>query len=357
MKNILLLASMMLMGGYCLAQNDYYQDSLQIEIGNRARIIFQAREKVDFELIKRYDLNKLFEELLLRAAAGDTATTDMLSLLESKKFANAQAFNATAKKVKEIFLRFNYGAYAGFAPGQNIQLPLTTHSYTIDELQGRILLEHRGTLQLAPALLTLGLSVDGGILLKNRPRMSTEFKLSLGYERTDFQKSFSRSVQYAFEGTRELNELETKALGLYYDKIAGGSNIGNSNNYQQFSQFYLQFMPQIELQNEQNKATWRFGLGIRGIANLRGQGRSFQWLSILDHPTRPQAITAPATLNSSPYLWGAVGRLSYKSIGIFVNYTPRALSITNSTSLEGVYRSNSTQYFNSWVFGLRWGIF
>jgi hypothetical protein len=30
---------------------------------------------------------------------------------------------------------------------------------------------------------------------------------------------------------REINELETKTLGLYYDKIAGGSNIGNSNNY------------------------------------------------------------------------------------------------------------------------------
>ena len=354
---VVIMAFTMLLGTYCLAQNDYYRDSLQIEIGSKARILFQAKEKADFELIKRYDLNKLFEELLLRAATGDTAATDMISLMESKKFANTQAFSAPAKNVKEIFLRFNYGIYAGFALGQNIQLPLTTHSYTIDELQGRILLEHRGTLQLAPALLTLGLSVDGGILLKSRPRLITEFKLSLGYERTDFQKSFSRSVQYAFEGTRELNELETKVLGLYYDKIAGGSKIGNSNNYQQFSQFHLQFMPQIELQNEQNKPTWRLGLGIRGIANIQGLGRSLQWLSILDHPTRPQVITIPATLISNPYLWGAVGRLSYKAIGISIHYTPRALSIFNSDSTEGVARSASTQYFNSWVFGLRWGIF
>lgn len=355
---VVIMAFTMLLGTYCLAQNDYYRDSLQIEIGSKARILFQAKEKADFELIKRYDLNKLFEELLLRAATGDTAATDMISLLESKKFANTQAFSAPAKNVKEIFLRFNYGIYAGFALGQNIQLPLTTHSYTIDELQGRILLEHRGTLQLTPALLTLGLSVDGGILLKSRPRLITEFKLSLGYERTDFQKSFSRSVQYAFEGTRELNEAESKTLGLYFDKIAGGSSIGNSNNYQQFSQFYLQLMPQIELLNKRGQSTWRLGLGARGIASLhQGEASNFQWLSIFDHPTRPQVITAPTTLYTNPYLWSAVGRLSYKSISIFVNYTPKALSITNSTSLEGVYRSTSTQYFNSWVFGLRWGIF
>lgn len=355
---VVIMAFTMLLGTYCLAQNDYYRDSLQIEIGSKARILFQAKEKADFELIKRYDLNKLFEELLLRAEQNDSAATDIISLLESKKFANAQQFNVAARKVKEIFLRFNYGVYAGFAPGQNIQLPLTTHTYTIDELQGRILLEHRGVLKLTPALMTLGISMDGGILLKNRTRMSTELKLSLGYERTDFQKSFSRSVQYAFEGTRDLNELETQTLGLYYDKIAGGSRIGNANNYQQFSQFYLQLMPQIELLNKRGQSTWRLGLGARGIASLhQGEASNFQWLSIFDHPTRPQVITAPTTLYTNPYLWSAVGRLSYKSIGIFVNYTPKALSITNSTSLEGAYRSNSKQDFNSWVFGLRWGIF
>lgn len=354
---VVIMAFTMLLGSYCLAQSDYYQDSLQIEIGSKARILFQAKEKADFELIKRYDLNKLFEELLLRAEQNDSAATDIISLLESKKFANAQQFNVAARKVKEIFLRFNYGVYAGFAPGQNIQLPLTTHTYTIDDLQGRILLEHRGILKLTPALMTLGLSIDGGILLKNRPRMSTELKLSLGYERTDFQKSFSRSVQYAFEGTRELNELETKTLGLYYDKIAGGSNIGNSNNYQQFSQFYLQFMPQIELQNKQSQSTWRLGLGVRGITNLQGRGGNFQWLSILDHPTRSLTIAVPATLNSSPYLWSAIGRLSYKHFGLFTHYTPRALSISNSDSTEGATRQVPTQHFHSWVFGLRWGIY
>ena len=81
---VVIMAFTMLLGTYCLAQNDYYRDSLQIEIGSKARILFQAKEKADFELIKRYDLNKLFEELLLRAEQNDSAVVEILSLLDSK---------------------------------------------------------------------------------------------------------------------------------------------------------------------------------------------------------------------------------------------------------------------------------
>lgn len=363
---VVIMAFTMLLGPYCLAQNDYYRDSLQIEIGSKARILFQAKEKVDFELIKRYDLNKLFEELLLRAEQNDSAATDIISLLESKKFVQKNPFRILGDKTKEIFLRFNFGFYTGITVGDYFVFPITTHKYIIPELGGNINVKHSGAVNVIPDFLSAGFFINSGLLLHNAPRLGTEIKLSFGYERSDFNLKINRSLDYTFEGSRPLNEVENEQLNSYYKIISSYSKVGLSNSFNvKYSQFYVQLMPQIELKNLQGKATWRAGLGARGMANLNlKRAGTTEGLSRLSHPLSNYSSSIPTRYNRSIYQWGMIGKLGYKRWGLFVQCAPKALVFQHYNWINTEYqngfplgysnRVNST-HFNAWMFGVTIG--
>lgn len=362
----LMMAFTMLLGTYCLAQNDYYQDSLQIEIGSKARILFQAKEKADFELIKRYDLNKLFEELLLRAEGKDSTALGSVSLLESKKFTHKNPLNAISKKTKEIFLRFNFGLYTGITVGNYFVFPITTQNYMIPELDGNINVQHRGGVNVIPDFLSAGFFINSGLLLHNAPRLGTEIKLAFGYERSDFSLKINRSLDFAFEGSRPLTEAENEKLNSYYKIIGNSSKVGSSNSFNvKYSQFYVQLMPQIELKNLQGKGTWRVGLGARGMANLNlKRTGTTEGLSRLSHPLNDFPSSIPTRYNRSIYQWGVIGKIGYKRWGLFAQCAPKALVFQHYNWMNTGYqngfplghsnRVNSTR-FNAWMFGVTIG--
>ena len=363
---VVILAFTMLLGTYCLAQNDYYRDSLQIEIGSKARILFQAKEKADFELIKRYDLNKLFEELLLRAEGKDSAAIGSIWLVESKKFVKQNPLNAISEKTKEIFLRFNFGLYTGITVGNYFIFPITTHKYIIPELDGNINVQQSGAVNVIPDFLSAGFFINSGLLLHNAPRLGTEIKLSFGYERSDFSLKINRFLDYTFEGSRTLNEAENEQLNSYYKIIGNTSRIGLPNSFNvKYSQFYVQLMPQIELKNAQGKGTWRAGLGARGIANLNlKRAGTTEGLSRLSHPLNSYSSSIPTRYSRSIYQWAVIGKLGYKRWGLFAQCAPRALVFQHYNWINTGYqngfplghsnRVNST-HFNAWMFGVTIG--
>jgi hypothetical protein len=363
---VVIMAFTMLLGTYCLAQNDYYRDSLQIEIGSKARILFQAKEKADFELIKRYDLNKLFEELLLRAEQNDSAVVEILSLLDSKKFAQQNPFKVISKKTKEIFLRFNFGLYTGITVGNYFVFPITTNNYIIPELGGNINVQHSGTVNVIPDFLSAGFFVNSGLLLHNAPRLGTEIKLSFGYERSDFNLQVYRSLDFAFEGSRPLSKAENEQLNGYYKTMRNSHESNQTKSFNvKYSQFYIQLMPQIELKNVQGEGTWRAGLGARGMANLNlRRAGTTEALTIISHPLTSYNLSIPTRYSRSVYQWAVIGKIGYKRWGLFAQCAPKALvfqhynwintGYQNGFALGHSNRVNSTR-FNAWMFGVTIG--
>lgn len=362
----LMMAFTMLLGTYCLAQNDYYQDSLQIEIGSKARILFQAKEKADFELIKRYDLNKLFEELLLRTEQNDSAATDIISLQESKKFIQKNPFRIIGDKTKEIFLRFNFGFYTGITVGNYFVFPITSHKYIIPELGGNINVQHSGAVNVIPDFLSAGFFINSGLLLHNAPRLGTEIKLSFGYERSDFNLQVYRFLDFAFEGSRPLSEAENEQLNGYYKTMRNSYESNQTKSFNvKYSQFYIQLMPQIELKNVQGEGTWRAGLGARGMANLNlRRAGTTEALTRISHPLASYGLSIPTRYSRSVYQWAVIGKIGYKRWGLFAQCAPKALvfqhynwintGYQNGFPLGNGTRVNSTR-FNAWMLGITIG--
>jgi hypothetical protein len=60
------------LAGTLLAQSTNYRDTLEVEIGDGAKVLFLAQDAEDFEAIDRYDLNFIFDELWRRRQTGET---------------------------------------------------------------------------------------------------------------------------------------------------------------------------------------------------------------------------------------------------------------------------------------------
>ena len=84
------------------AQTPDYLDTLEVEIGDNAKVIFLAKDATGFEAIDRYDLNFVFAELWRRRQAGalgevDLSKSEILDLQAGEKLVIALQ-NSEVKK-------------------------------------------------------------------------------------------------------------------------------------------------------------------------------------------------------------------------------------------------------------------
>jgi hypothetical protein len=73
MKKVFLVIAMVIMTMTIQAQDK--QDTVVIELAKTSRVIFTMRDKKDLEILKHYDFNQLFNDILKKLEARDTAAT------------------------------------------------------------------------------------------------------------------------------------------------------------------------------------------------------------------------------------------------------------------------------------------
>ncbi len=93
-----------------------YLDTMEVAIGEQAKLIFLAKEAKDFQHIDRYDLNYLFDELWEQRQSGDLATRE-LSRPEAELFREGRPQPSTmvVQSKQSYFINFFLGWSHGFS--------------------------------------------------------------------------------------------------------------------------------------------------------------------------------------------------------------------------------------------------
>ena len=328
------------------ATENIVEDSLIANIGKKAKVIFYAENKADFNEIAKYDLNKLFAEVRKRSEKNFT-NNEEVTLREVDENLKNREVNTTVSPKKwfknmnlNLFLGGTYADGSGSFAGETVEYNNKLVHQTYYSLSSK-----------TSAMIGIGLFLDKKLNKGNKVDVS--FRYGLGFDIINSKINVSLSGVYIYHnvsndaGIKFIDSLRRNA-----DKSGQYRNILSTN-------FFTQLMPTISLLNKKGQKTFSFGLGLKSalsLNNLRrlgGKNNFSDFGTTLFTAEKPVMNFRYRTLQTA---W--IANVGYKSINLFMQIQPN-IGILRSyeqlpqfnTSIIGANERN----VNSYIIGFRFG--
>lgn len=101
MKSILSVCMIVIASTFAQAQQDQRGDTIVINLAKTSQVIFTMKDKGDIELLKQYDFQQLFDDLLVKMERNDTSKlSDEPAIVEEEK-KNEEDWNSGSKENNE----------------------------------------------------------------------------------------------------------------------------------------------------------------------------------------------------------------------------------------------------------------
>ncbi len=281
----------------CIALAQTRPDSMTVQIGEKAKIIFVAQQPGGFEEIAPYDLNAVFEQVWNQKKLAQGASTQQLSAKQAKKLRN-DAYEKPVAKRPFFEKRIYANAFVGMAFLSEVR------SYRVARSGGNALLVS-GQINSIRQVEPRGIAGIGGFAnlnLTENGRYLWSVRYGLGVDYFSYDKGIFNIEQGVI-------------------KIYDGMNdtIGTVSNRTIIRQFgfvkthivypHLSCMPILYKKNAAGQKTWNIGLGFRAGPALEISDVNIASGSIASNPSNPILMQYSLT-----------GQIGWKYLALFYHY-------------------------------------
>ena len=325
------------------------KDSLILEIGDKAKVIFLAKDRKDFQEIAKYDLNVLYLNLWSQLLEGEQNTVREISDEEAEKYINENFEDSPVTSQKKFWKRFHINLFLGFSAGGLTDHLFQSSTYELNDPPGGKLEVYNTARVSTRPKLSYGLSLNTKFPLIEQGNRLLQLSTSIGLDILKFnQKSNNSGGVFFYEGNGSPSQVS--GLQALVDSLNRQQPIGTFANATAINQLYLQFMPTFTFLDREGRPTWNIGLGVRGGIDLKNVlGPDLEVAEPLVFSNDKLVIS-----ENKAFQYGLVSTLGYKFLNVFCNYIPEAHSIIE---FDGLTRPDRTGRFlrGIWFIGLRLG--
>ncbi len=333
---------------YAQKASPSYADSLILEIGDKAKVIFLAKDREDFQEIARYDLNTLYYNLWSQLLKGENASVTEFSTDEAKAYFNDDFSKADIQPKTKFWKRFHINLFLGFSAGGFTEHLFQSSTYQLNEPPGGIVEVFNTAEVNTKPKLSYGLSISTKFPLIKQGNKSFDVGTSFGLDILKFnQESFNSGGGFFYTGNGNPNEFQ--GLQMLVDSLNRQAPIGTFANSTAINLLYLQLMPSFTFMDKQGKPTWNIGVGLRGGIDLKNLWEDQEVVEPLVFSNDRLVISENRT-----FQYGFVSTVGYKFVNVFCNFIPEAHSIIE---FNGLARPDRTGRLlrGIWFIGLRLG--
>jgi hypothetical protein len=310
-----------LLSGLLLAQTPYYRDTLEVEIGDGAKVLFLAQDAEDFEAIDRYDLNFIFDELWDRRQKGATGIAELSTgqLLRLEDYQPAKDVEEEVVTPSRRSFYFNVSTNVSMGRGM---LTFSDPFFFPSDLNNQLILEVLSDFR--PALgYEISLGTDLYIKRRNREpfRINTAFGLSNTLYQLDnfrLQRLYVNTLEGPQLSSQEIAQISARNMGVSVDRKIS------------MFQLFLDIVPTFRIAKDKKNRPFTYGVGPKLGMLIRDGGRG--------------KLIVPVPL----YIWGntlinlerqrmqyaLVNQFKYRSLHLFLHVYPRAYSTTTSSLIN-----------------------
>lgn len=330
----------------CQAQSVTYRDTLEVQIGQRAKVIFLGRDARDFSEINKYDLNLLFDQVYGQRTVGEPAPR-VLSNLEAEALRQDGPEGEKRKFWQRFYINFYAGATfsRGFKDWAQRRLiePGPPPDTTIYLEQYRMQIREKSS---------YGISINTDFPLYENAGHSLALRASLGFDvlrfdyrldgrKVDFLPVTGGQLINLIPRVDTMNIFNSGTFTVLY--VEGGRE--KVTNFRG-DQLYLQFLPMWRWKDQLQRPSWQLGIGLRGAVRPHEVfNPSLDDVLFIDGNTR--------LYQSSPtYQYAVVFNLGYRFVNLFGACLPRAYSRQRIMSNPAIVK---TEHPAVWSVGLRLG--
>ncbi len=286
-KLILVLLLLTTMGLH--AQTFVPQDSLILEVGAEARVLFLAKRSSSFDEIAKYDLNLVYRKLVEQLRRSDQSNVRRFSEEEALQYKSddpALLPEFDRKKFwKRLYLNFFVGA-------SNLEREAV-------RLSGRI---ERPTVY-RNMRTSWGLSINMDVPVFFSPRKQLDLRTSFGFDIIQFDDDRIVFTVPSLEKWEEFNYL----------------NYSTSSKPVSLNQLYLQLQPMFTVKSRKATPLLKVGIGIRGGLDLRNNNR-YEDDSIVFRDSDLRLDFGKSRIDRLQY--GLVATVGYRFLSLYGTYLP-----------------------------------
>lgn len=341
---IMILVGLLTSGGL-RAQQQVYKDTLEVEIGENTKVVFLAESLEDFELIDRYDLNFLFDELWRMRKEGLVGEEQLSRRnAEQLRMGNPKPEEVEPQmaslRLGSLFLTPTFGLSAASSFAFNSG-KLLLQADGAEVLQYNIRGEVRS--QVATEL-----AVGNTLLLHQKDRKKLRLRLAAGITLTEFRLRNVRRERFVVvpvEGglsSEEIDDITTNLVEITHDRVIDLGLV------------FLEVGTIYEWRNRHPQGRWQIGAGLKA-GLLMGDGRTgLPGSSIPIYEWGDSQIL----ISQERFQYALAGQLGYSFANIYLNYYPRAYTLSATvTDPELVISPPLSRPRNQsmWVIGTRLG--
>lgn len=345
---IVLLVIHLLAVSLLLSQSTNYRDTLEVEIGSGAKVIFLAEDAKDFEAIDRYDLNFIFDELWQRRKQGETGIADLskdeltrlkdgLPTQESELITDT----LTSKSRRRFYLNISMGV----SPGVGATIfsdPFTLNAFPDTELRYEVWSDFRPS---SGYELSLGTDFELG----RKQAKPLVIRTAVGISNTPYQlKNFRLMNLFSTTGQASDEAIDQIKAEFIESEWSVDEKIS-------MLQIFLQAIPTFTVWEDRKNSPFTYGIGPKIGIGIRDSGERelgkpipvFGWGGVNTNLFRPRMQYA------------VVNQLMYRSLHLYAQFYPRAyLASTdpNLLELKRGLRSQGLRANSIWSIGLTIGI-
>lgn len=277
------------------------EDSLIANIGKKAKVIFYAENKADFNEIAKYDLNKLFAEVRKRSEK-NFSNNEEVTLREVDENLKKREVNTTVSP-KKWFKNMNLNLFVG----RNILGP---QYISFIGNNRRIILPNSKIVSLGSGIY---LQADGGAIfgiggfydrkIATNRRLKSSIRYGYGI---DFMSPRVKANSYFNSYSSDTDPLTQNfrdSLRVLQEESQKHSAVINDIKRLPNTTVYFQFMPNFHIIDKKGQKTWNFGIGLKAGLNLN----SFAGLLT--------GIFSDSRILKYPSSWGIMGTKSLSQNG------------------------------------------
>jgi hypothetical protein len=336
------------------------EDSLIANVGKKAKVVFYAEKKEDFNEIGKYDLNLLFKELRKRADK-DFKFNDEVTLKEADENLKNREANSTLTQRKwwnKVNLNVFVGVTQSISDGTQIQGKINEFTHPV---YGKVTASDYYWLFGKPSFL-LGLGGFYEDKIYERKKMNIAFRYGGGIDfvgnklrtKAGYTLSFSNggASSPTFQTSRGIS---LPAFQIFLDSLKSVNILRNDESpYIQYlsPNMYLQLTPTINFKNKKGQNTFNFGVGVKTSLNLAGIGQNKFYNSYrAEYNNSNTFYYRNKTFQTS---W--IINVGYKYINAFVQVYP---DVARTTFIPEKNRNSffipNAGRINTYIAGLRFG--